>query len=601
MTGATPGKPGPGKAAGTAKPGTAKQRGGKRAATKQAAGDQAAVVQAPARPDHLVAIIGAGFGGLGVAIGLLQHDIKDIVVLERAEAVGGTWLANSYPDVAVDVPGIIYQFSFEKNPDWSRTFPKGAEVRAYIERLVDKYKLESYLRFGKDVVARDWDEQNQFWRLTTADGGMITAKYVVTALGAFVEPRTPDIEGLDSFEGKVIQTQRWDHDYDFTGKRAAVIGTGATSVQLVPQLAEMAEHLDVYQRRAIWVFAKPDFTIPAVVRKAFRLFPILQSLIRGVVAGAVEVGLVGVTVYGKQIAPLTLVPAWACRAFLFTQVRDKKLRKQLTPTYGFGCKRPSVSNVYYKTYTRDDVNLITEPIKRITPTGIETRDGVHHPIDVLVTATGFEMSQSPEPFRRRPVHGRNGFDLADFYENNRAKAYEGVCMPQLPNHFMVFGPFSWSGSSWHVMVENAIRIITRVIGEAEKRGATSVAVSERANDEFFEFIADRGKATLMHGKSCINANSYYIDKHGDFGFLRPTTAYQSTKASKTFPLADFEFDLGPRPGVATLEAPTTGTSTTEAPVLEAAAPVVDVAAEGRSEVPEGRTEVPEVNEVKETR
>lgn len=507
-----------------------------------------AAATAPSAPDHKVAIIGAGFGGLGVGIGLIQKGIDDFVILERADGVGGTWLANSYPDVAVDVPGIIYQFSFEKNPDWSRTFPKGAEVRAYIESLVDKYDLNAHLRFGHDVVAREWDEQNQWWRLSIAGGDTITAKYVVTALGAFVEPRKPDIEGIDSFQGKVIQTQRWDHEYDFTGKRAAVIGTGATSVQLVPQLAKMAEHLDVYQRRAIWVFAKPDFRIPSVARAAFRVAPGLQSLIRGVVAAAVEVGLVGVTVYGKQVAPLTLIPNWACRAFLFTQVRDRKLRRQLTPTYGFGCKRPSVSNVYYKTYTRDDVELVTDPIARVTPTGVETRDGVHRPLDVLVLATGFEMSQSPEPYRRRPVKGRNGFDLADFYENSRAKAYEGVCMPQLPNHFMVFGPFSWSGSSWHVMVENAIRIITRLIGEAEDRGATSVAVSDRANDEFFEFISNLGKDTLMHGKACINANSYYIDKHGDFGFLRPTTAYQSTKASKTFPLTDFEFDFGPRAG-----------------------------------------------------
>lgn len=501
------------------------------------------------RPDHLVAIIGAGVGGLGVGIGLRRAGITDFVILERADGVGGTWMANTYPDVAVDVPGIVYQFSFEKNPDWTRTFPKGAEVRAYIERLVAKYDLLSHLRFRHDVVLRQWQEDQQWWLLTMADGSTLTAKYVVTALGAFVEPRVPDIEGIDSFEGKVIQTQRWDHDYDFTGKRAAVIGTGATSVQLVPQLAEMAEHVDVYQRRAIWVFAKPDFAIPRPVRTLFRLAPFLQSAIRGIVAAAVEIGLVGITVYGKQVAPLTLIPNWACRAFLFTQVRDRRLRRKLTPKYGFGCKRPSVSNVYYKTYTRDDVDLVTDPIARITPTGIETRDGVHRPIDVLVLATGFEMSQSPEPFRRRPVRGRNGFDLADFYENNRAKAYEGVCMPQLPNHFMVFGPFSWSGSSWHVMVENAVRIITRVIAEAERRGATATAVSERANDRFFEFISERGKETLMHGKACINANSYYIDKHGDFGFLRPTTAYQSTRASKTFPLSDFEFDFGPRPQV----------------------------------------------------
>ncbi|MFW0792019.1 flavin-containing monooxygenase [Gordonia sp. CPCC 205333] len=511
---------------------------------RKRAHDGATSAKSAERPDHLVAIVGAGFGGLGMAIACKQAGIDDFVVLERADGVGGTWYANTYPDVAVDVPGIVYQFSFAKNPNWSRTFPKGAEVRQYIEGLVTDYRLDRHLRFDHDVVSRQWDEDRQFWRLGLGDHREITAKYVVTALGAFVEPKVPDIAGLEDFTGKVIQTQVWDHDYDLTGKRVAVIGTGATSVQLVPQLATMAEHLTVFQRRAIWVFAKPDFRIPRIVATAFRRVPALQSVIRGIVAGLVELGLVGITVYGKQIAPLTLVPNWACRAFLFTQVRDRRLREKLTPTYGFGCKRPSVSNLYYKTYTRDNVELITESIERITANGVLTRDGREHRIDALVLATGFEMSQSPEPYRRRPVRGRNGFDLADFYEHNRAKAYEGVCMPQLPNHFMVFGPFAWSGSSWHVMVENAMRITTKVIAEAEKRGATSVAVTDEANDRFFDFISERGKETLMHGKACINANSYYIDKHGDFGFLRPTTAYQSTRASKNLRFDDFDFRRG---------------------------------------------------------
>ncbi|GAB08474.1 putative flavin-containing monooxygenase [Gordonia araii NBRC 100433] len=497
--------------------------------------------------DHLAVVIGAGFGGLGMAVALKQAGFDDFVVLERSDGVGGTWYSNTYPDVAVDVPGIVYQFSFAKNPDWSRTFPKGAEVRAYIDGLVSEFQLDDHLRLGHDVVSREWDESAQHWRVGLADGRTITAKYVISAIGAFVEPRVPDIAGLDDFTGKVIQTQAWDHDYDLTGKRVAVIGTGATSVQLVPELAQRAAHLDVFQRRAIWVFAKPDFAIPRWVRTAFRYAPFLQSAIRGVVAAAVEVGLVGITVYGKQIAPLTLIPNWACRAFLFTQVRDRELRRKLTPNYGFGCKRPSVSNRYYKAYTRPNVDLVTESIERITPTGVRTADGTDHPIDVLVLATGFEMSQSPDPYRRRPVRGRDGFDLAEFYDKNRAKAYEGVCMPQLPNHFMVFGPFAWSGSSWHVMVENAMRIVTRIVAETEKRGATSVAVTAEANDRFFDFISARGKQTLMHGKSCINANSYYIDKHGDFGFLRPTTAYQSTKASKRIPMADFTFDYSSRP------------------------------------------------------
>jgi cation diffusion facilitator CzcD-associated flavoprotein CzcO len=494
------------------------------------------------RPDMLVAIIGGGIGGLGAAIQLRRAGYTSFTIFERAEDIGGTWYANQYPDVAVDIPGIVYQFSFEKNASWSRTFPKGSEVRAYIAGLADKYGLHAHLRLRTEVMRRDWDEDNHYWVLTLSDGSAVTARFVITALGAFVEPKVPDIPGLEDFSGRVIQTQAWDHDADLTGKRVAVIGTGATAVQVVPQLARIASRLDVYQRRAIWVFAKPDFAIPRGVQLAFRYLPFLQSLIRGLVAGFVELGLVGITVYGKQIAPLAKIPQWACRAYLFSQVRDTELRKKLTPNYGFGCKRPSVSNTYYRAFEKDSVELITDPIECITSTGIRTRDGKHREIDVLVLATGFEMSNSPTVYRLRPVKGRNGFDLATFYETERAAAYEGVSMPGLPNTFMIFGPYSWSGSSWHVMVENGCRHALRVIDEALRRGATAVEISTAANDRFHRFVSKRGSQTLMHGRACLGSNSYYLDRNGDFSFLRPTTAYQSTRASKTFNLDDYVYE-----------------------------------------------------------
>ncbi|WP_102144452.1 flavin-containing monooxygenase [Mycobacterium hubeiense] len=490
----------------------------------------------------LVAIIGGGIGGLGAAIQLRRNGYTAFTIFERADDIGGTWHTNRYPDVAVDIPGIVYQFSFEKNPSWSRTFPKGSEVQSYIAHLADKYRLREHLRLRTEVMRREWDEDNHYWILTLSDGTTVTARFVITALGAFVEPRVPDIPGLEDFSGRVIQTQAWDDDADLTGKRVAVIGTGATAVQVVPQLARTAAQLDVYQRRAIWVFAKPDFAIPRPVQVAFKYLPFLQSAIRGVVAGFVELGLVGITVYGKQIAPLAKIPEWGCRAYLFTQVRDRELRRRLTPDYGFGCKRPSVSNVYYRTFTEENVSLITEAIECITPTGIRTRDGRHREIDTLVLATGFEMSNSPIVYQRRPVKGRNGFDLAAFYETQRAAAYEGVSMPGLPNTFMIFGPYSWSGSSWHVMVENASRHALRVIDEALRRGATAVEISTAANDRFHQFVSKRGSETLMHGAACVGSNSYYLDRNGDFSFLRPTTAYQSTRASKTFDLDDYIYE-----------------------------------------------------------
>jgi cation diffusion facilitator CzcD-associated flavoprotein CzcO len=497
------------------------------------------------QPQHEIVLIGAGIGGLGVAIRLLQEGYDDLLIVERSDDIGGTWHANRYPDVAVDIPGVVYQFSFEKNPYWSRSFPKGAEVKAYIDRLADKYSLRDHLRLNTDVMARTWDDGNHLWRLTLDDGEELTARFVVSATGAFVEPRLPDIPGLDTFGGQVIQTQKWDPDVDLTGKRVAVIGTGATSVQLIPKVAEVAGRLDVYQRRAIWVFAKPDFAIPRLVQTGFRYVPGLQTVVRGIVAGLVEVGLVAITVYGKQVTPLAVIPKLATQVFIRSQVKDKQLRHKLTPTYGFGCKRPSVSNVYYKAFTRDNVELVTDPIAEINESGLRTRDGVQRDIDVLVLATGFEMADSPEVYRRRPVTGADGFDLADFFEHGPAQSYEGVSLPQLPNTFMVFGPYAWSGSSWHVLVENTARHATRVLNEARRRGATAVSVTPEANERFFQFIQARSKQTLMHGPSCASANSYYIDRHGDFSFLRPTTAYQSIKASKTFSLEDYDYSALP--------------------------------------------------------
>ena len=214
-------------------------------------------------------IIGAGFSGLGAAIALKRAGIEDFAILERADDIGGTWRANTYPDVAVDVPTFSYQFSFELNPNWSRVFAKGSEVKAYIDGIADKYGLRPHLRLRTEVRRREWDEESHLWRIDCGERE-VTARFVIAAIGAFIDPRPPDIPGFEDFDGKVLRTQEWEHDYDLTGKRVAVIGTGSTAVQLIPPVARAAGRLHVFQRRAIWVFAKPDYKIPAPVRKAVR-------------------------------------------------------------------------------------------------------------------------------------------------------------------------------------------------------------------------------------------------------------------------------------------------------------------------------------------
>jgi cation diffusion facilitator CzcD-associated flavoprotein CzcO len=489
---------------------------------------------------HEVVIIGAGFGGIGAAIALKRAGIDDFVVLERADALGGTWQANTYPDVGVDVPSYAYQFSFEKRP-WSRVFAKGAEVREYVEHCAEKYGVRPHVHFRTEVVGREWDEAARAWTVRLGDGTRLVSRYVISAVGAFVEPRDPGIPGLEDFTGKVIRSQAWDHDYDLTGKRVAVIGTGASAVQIIPQVARLAARLHVFQRRPIWLFAKPDRRLSARERWLLEHVPGLQALVHLTMSAVLELFIVGTVVFGRRVPLLTRVPEHACRAFLRSQVRDPELRRKLTPDYGFGCKRPAMSNHYYRAFTKPTTELVTEPIERITATGVRTADGREREIDVLVLATGFLLSTDPEAYRGSPVTGRDGLDLAQLMERESLQAYEGVSVPGLPNAFSIFGPYSWTGASWHVMVETQSHHVVRVLEEARRRGATAVEVRPEAVDRFMRFVRHRTAQALPLSPRCDASGTYYRDHHGEVTLLRPTSSLQAWAASRRFPLDDYEY------------------------------------------------------------
>ena len=491
-------------------------------------------------PDHEVAVIGAGLSGLGMGAALRRAGVEDFVILERAGDVGGTWRDNTYPGIGVDIPTFAYQFSYELKPDWSRVFAKGEEVKQYIDDYVGKYDLAQHLRFHSEVMARTWDEEHHLWRLRV-NGGETTARFVVSAIGAFVDPKPCEIRGLDDFAGTIIHSARWDHDADLDGKRVAIVGTGASAVQIIPSIARDVAQLDVYQRTPIWVGPKFDPKIPSWLQTLFRRVPFTQRVTRAVASAIVEFILIFLVVNYQRVK---FAQGWienSNKRFLKQSVKDPELRRKLTPDYGMGCKRPSVSNHYLRTFNRDNVELITDTIERVTPAGIRTADGHERPVDVLVLATGFRMASDPENYRRTPVRGRNGFDLANHYAENRLKSYEGVSMPELPNHFMIFGPYGWTGASWHVLVETASRHITRVIRECKERGATQVEVKPSATDRFHALVEKRMSHSLWFQSNCATANSYYFDHHGDVPFLRPTSGRQAHRASKTFPLDDYSY------------------------------------------------------------
>ena len=501
-------------------------------------------------PDHEVAIIGAGLSGIGMGAALKHAGIDDFAIYERADDVGGTWRDNTYPGVGVDIPTFAYQFSYELKPDWSRVFARGAEVKQYVDDYVTKYEIRPHIEFTSDVTERTWDADEQLWRLELNGGEReVTARFVVSAIGAFVDPKPVEIEGLEGFIGKVIHSARWDHSYSLAGKRVAIIGTGASAVQIIPTIALEVERLDVYQRTPIWVSPKFDPPIPDFVKGLFARVPLAQRASFRIADAITEFFLINIVVHYERVPFVVRAVERSNKRFIAQQVRDPELREKLTPDYDFGCKRPSVSNVYLKTFNRGNVELITDPVQRITATGVVAA-GVDREVDVLVLATGFYLASAPENYRRRPVRGRDGFDLAQHYEDHRLKAYESISMPGLPNHFMIFGPYGWTGASWHVLVQSASRHIVRVIEEAHRRGAVEVEVRQDATDRYHEFVQERMVKSLFYGSNCATANSYYFDHHGDTPYLRPTSGRQAHRASRTFPLDDYRFKLPDREPVA---------------------------------------------------
>jgi cation diffusion facilitator CzcD-associated flavoprotein CzcO len=495
---------------------------------------------APSNPDHELAIIGAGLGGIGAAIALDRAGISDYVLLERANDIGGTWRDNTYPGIAVDIPAQAYQFSYELKPDWSRVFATGDEVKAYIDQCADRYDVRRRVRLNSEVLSRDWDEDAHLWRLRIP-GGEVSARFVISAVGAFVNPKPTEIPGVEQFEGTVLRSAAWDHSVSLEGKRVAIVGTGASAVQIIPKIARVVEQLDVYQRTPIWVFPKLDPPTTGPVKWLFRHFPPVQDAVRRTLTQALEAGLVTGVVNYESSARVIDGAGWLARNLWYRQVRDTDVRRRLTPHYEVGCKRPAVSNAYLSTFNRPNVELISETIERITPTGIHTADGREREIDVLVLATGFRLASDPENYRLNPVHGRDGFDLASFYASHRARSYESVSLPGLPNHFMIFGPYGWTGGTWHVLVETASHHIVRVIEETQRRGATAVEVREEAADRWTQFAVDKLQRSLWNLGTCATANSYYYDHHGDTPFLRPTSSSQAWQAAREFPLDDYSF------------------------------------------------------------
>ncbi|OBG27278.1 NAD(P)/FAD-dependent oxidoreductase [Mycobacterium sp. E3198] len=489
------------------------------------------------KPDYDTLIVGGGFSGIGAAIKLDKAGLSNYLVLEAGDGVGGTWHWNTYPGIAVDIPSFSYQFSFEQSPRWSRTYAPGRELKSYAEHCVDKYGLRWRIRFHTKVLSAEFDDEHDLWRVQTDPGGQLTARFLINASGVLTVPKLPDIDGVDSFAGTTMHTARWDHTVDLTGKRVAIIGTGASAVQVIPEIAPIVSHLTVFQRTPIWCFPKFDVPLPVPVRWAMRVpgSKVVQRVLSQVF---VELTFSLAAQY-FTVFPLAKRMRTAGLAYLRKQVTDPAVREQLTPRYAVGCKRPGFHNEYLATFNRDNVRLVTEPIDKVTPSAVATTDGEAHEVDVLILATGFKVMDT-DNVPTFSVTGSGGKSLSRFWDEHRLQAYEGVSVPGFPNMFSVFGPYGYVGSSYFALIETQTHHIVRCLRRARRDGATRVEVTEGANERYFAEMMRKRHRQIFWQDSCKLANSYYFDKNGDVP-LRPATTLETYWRSRRFDLDDYRF------------------------------------------------------------
>jgi cation diffusion facilitator CzcD-associated flavoprotein CzcO len=487
-----------------------------------------------------VVIVGAGFGGIGAAIQLKRLGYENFVILDREDDLGGTWYVNNYPGLAVDVPTTTYSYWFEPNPNWSRLFSTGVEIKRYADGVADKYDVRRHMRFNTTVEGARWDEDAIRWRVALAGGETLSTRYLITATGFLSQPRTPDIPGITSFDGKVIHTAAWDQSYDARYRRIAVIGTGATAVQLIPELAKDAADLTVYQRTPIWAVPKIDVRFSERAKRMFARVPLTQRAIR-LVTDAIYEFLNYVALHHRYLLfrRLNVAASDLAKMHRFASIRDKELRDKLTPDYDLGCKRPTFTNSWYRTFTKPHVHLQTSGIDRIEPDGIVASDGTKTVIDTLVLATGFDLWEANFPAFE--VVGREGRNLGKWWRDTRFQAYQGVSVPYFPNFLSLAGPYGFLGLNFFNTVEYQMRHMDRLFGELNRRGATTFEITDEANAAYLNRMRELLGDSLFNLGGCAKARSYYFNPSGEATLLRPMTTRAAVREASRFPLSDYAF------------------------------------------------------------
>jgi cation diffusion facilitator CzcD-associated flavoprotein CzcO len=472
-----------------------------------------------------IVIIGAGFGGLGTAIELQRHRFTDIVVLEKADRIGGVWRDNTYPNAECDVPSSLYSWSFASNPTWERRYSGQADILRYIDRVVDEVGLRDLVRTGVEVTGAAYDEDTATWRVETATGETLTADFLVTAVGQLSRPVIPDLPGIDTFAGPAFHSAQWDHSVDLTGKRVAVIGTGASAIQFVPGIQPAAGHVTVFQRSAPYVVPKPDRAYTRTHHAMYDRFPRTQAFGRNltwVLSEQLNKSLTGT-------APMKKLMEAGWRLHLRRQVRDPRLRAKLRPDYPIGCKRLLFSNDWYPALVQPNLDVVTEAVVEVLPDGVRSADGRVHEADVIIFGTGFAATEFLAPMK---IQGTGGLSLDDAWSDG-ARAYLGICVPGFPNLGLVYGPnTNLGGSSIINMMESQSAYIRQLVQAVAPGGSIAV---RRESEERFDDEVQRRLADSVWG----GCSSWYRDEGGRVTTNWPGMVAEYKARTARVDLADF--------------------------------------------------------------
>ena len=482
----------------------------------------------PAETD--VAIIGSGFSGIAMAAKLKRAGRDDFVILERAREVGGTWRDNSYPGCACDVPSHVYSFSFAPNPDWSSTFSPQPEIQAYLRKVAAGEGLLEHIHFGSEVEDAAWDEVSRRWRITTASG-QIAARALVAAAGPFSEAKIPDVPGLESFHGTVFHSASWDHDHDLRGERVAVIGTGASSIQFVPQIQPEVSELHLYQRTAPWIVPRRARRLSWLEHGLYRRVPAAQRLMRAAISAARE--MFAIPMIRVRLSRIIKVGALA---HLRRQVRDPELRAKLTPRYAPGCKRILISNDYLPALGEPNIEVVTDGIAEVREHSIVAEDGSEREVDTIIFGTGFTVTEPPIAKRVRAADGRS---LAEHWDERGMQAHRGTTMAGYPNLFFLLGPNTGLGhNSVLLMAEAQADYAISALEHLDATAQASLEPRPLAQGRWNEQVQERSRGTVWLDGGCA---SWYLDRHGRNTTVWPDFSFRFERELRSFDPAEYEF------------------------------------------------------------